>query len=562
MLSGVGTAAVYFWGGLRPGPVLTAARFYRVFVDAPLVKYAPKVNVQVKHGSINGKIPEGANVVVECVADANPTNLTFKWYINEELAPGNHTTEMHIKNVTRDYNDAIIKCVVYNDVGKSEESETLEVTYAPTFRNLPQDTEAEIGSVVTLSCDVDGHPAPEIRWLHYEDDHIIRVGRTPNLTITLDTHTSGRYMCKATVEGYPDVEADATVYIKGPPKILSNRTQFGTQGDSVKVECAAFAIPRLESIVWLFDGKEIDSLHDQDFTFQEDLSPGGIVNSTLLIRETQSHHFGTYKCNVSNEYGSDSLEIALKANKTFPLLLILFGVMSGTVMVTAMIMLVILCQRKQRKSKPATVTEKPDVTVTAEELYKENDRNSNISDLKLELRQANGNCEVHRSHPSFNNRLVHLVPCQQDYSNTGSDSTLCSNAKLGSGIPLAGSVPLSSINQNNYNPYRYSNDYSDPAYADCYKVNGYGNGYQSYVHYGPEYAPAALRVQSPTHNSDKLTPNRSVNGSLPRSVDSTSTVQYNPGNSQSNSLQRSIAKRDSSSALNSLGLPPPGSEGT
>lgn len=47
-----------------------------------------------------------------------------------------------------------------------------------------------------------------------------------------------------------------------------------------------------------------------------------------------------------------------------------------------------------------------------------------------------------------------------------------------------------------------------------------------------------------------------MNGSLPRSVDSSSTVQFNPGNgSQSNSLQRSIGKKrlDSSSDLNSVG---------
>lgn len=49
----------------------------------------------------------------------------------------------------------------------------------------------------------------------------------------------------------------------GPPKILSNHTQFGSQGDTVNIECAAFAIPRIDSIVWTFDGKEIDSLHDQ-----------------------------------------------------------------------------------------------------------------------------------------------------------------------------------------------------------------------------------------------------------------------------------------------------------
>lgn len=74
--------------------------------------------------------------------------------------------------------------------------------------------------------------------------------------------------------------------------------------------------------------------------------------------------------------------------------MILFGVTSGTIMVAIVIMLVILCQRKQRNNKQSQVAEKPDVTVTAEELYKENDRNSNISELKMELRQANGSCEV------------------------------------------------------------------------------------------------------------------------------------------------------------------------
>lgn len=76
-------------------------------------------------------------------------------------------------------------------------------------------------------------------------------------------------------------------------------------------------------------------------------------------------------------------------------------------MVAVVIMLVILCQRKQRKNKQVQVTEKPDVTVTAEELFKENDRNSNISDLKLELRQANGSCEIVSSDfiKTFKNKL-------------------------------------------------------------------------------------------------------------------------------------------------------------
>ncbi|KAF9799007.1 hypothetical protein SFRURICE_011646, partial [Spodoptera frugiperda] len=494
----------------------TADRAYRAASIQIEVKYAPKVKMYIKSGA-NGKIPEGDDVVIACKADANPSNLTYKWFLNEKLIEGN-TTELKIYNITRKYHDATIKCVVYNDVGNSEEIETLEITYAPTFKSLPKDVEAEVGTTVTLSCDVDGYPPPEIRWLHHEEDQMI-----------------------ASVDGYPEIEAEASVFIKGPPKIISNQTQFGSQGDTVNIECAAFAVPRIDNIIWTFDGKEIDSIHDQDYAFLEELQSGGVVNSTLIIRESQSKHFGVYKCNVSNDYGSDTMEIILRPNKTFPLLLILFGVTSGTIMVAAVIMLVILCQRKQRKNKQTQVTEKPDVTVTAEELYKENDRNSNISDLKLELRQANGSCEI-------------------DYSNTGSDSTLCSNAKLGSGIPLAGTVPLSSINQNQntYQPYRYSNDYTDPAYADCYKVNGFNNGYQTYVHYGHDYTPGSLRVQSPTMSSEKLTPNRSVNGSLPRSVDTPSTVQFNNGNgSQNNSLQRKQKRQDSSNALNNLGLPTP-----
>ncbi|XP_047509319.1 irregular chiasm C-roughest protein-like [Pieris napi] len=502
----------------------TADRAYRAANILIEVKYAPKVKVRIKSGK---RIIEGKDVILSCIADANPSNLTFRWILNDSII-GN-SSELIIPNITRSYNGARIKCKVVNEVGKSEETIILEISYAPTFRNRPMDVEAELGKQVTLSCDVDGFPEPEFKWLHLEEDTNINVGKTANLTLTADTHTSGRYMCIASVEGYKEIEAEASIFIKGPPKIISNHTQFGSQGDTVNIECAAFAVPKIDNIVWTFEGKEIDGVHDQDYAFQEDIQVGGVVNSTLIIRESQSKHFGVYRCNVSNDYGSDMIDIVLRPTKSFPLLLILFGITSGTIMVAAVIMLVILCQRKQRKNKQAQVTEKPDVTVTAEELYKENDRNSNISDLKLELRQANGNCEI-------------------DYSNTGSDSTLCSNAKLGSGIPLAGTVPLS-VNQANTFPYRYSNDYSDPAYSD-YKVNGYS----TYVHYGHDYTPGSLRVQSPTMAADKLTPNRSINGSLPRSID-TPSVQFSGNGSQNNSLQRSAKRQDSSNALNNLGVP-------
>lgn len=55
----------------------------------------------------------------------------------------------------------------------------------------------------------------------------------------------------------------------GPPKIISNQTQFGSQGDTVNIECAAFAVPRIDNIIWTFDGKEIDAIHDQVCTSEQ-----------------------------------------------------------------------------------------------------------------------------------------------------------------------------------------------------------------------------------------------------------------------------------------------------
>lgn len=59
------------------------------------VKYAPKVSVSVIGGALaGGRIPEGAEVRFSCRADANPTELTYRWYLNDELQIGDYTTEM------------------------------------------------------------------------------------------------------------------------------------------------------------------------------------------------------------------------------------------------------------------------------------------------------------------------------------------------------------------------------------------------------------------------------------------------------------------------------------
>lgn len=114
----------------------TADRTYRSAKLRLEVKYAPKVTLRIVSGlGLTGRLTEGAEVRLACKADANPLDLTYRWYINDELVPGDYTTELIIPNITRKYHDAIVKCEVHNPVGKSEESETLDISCKWHYRH-------------------------------------------------------------------------------------------------------------------------------------------------------------------------------------------------------------------------------------------------------------------------------------------------------------------------------------------------------------------------------------------------------------------------------------------
>ncbi|KPJ04828.1 Irregular chiasm C-roughest protein [Papilio xuthus] len=405
-----------------------------------------------------------------------------------------------IFNVSRKHNKAVVKCEVRNAVGQNEGTFNLDVTYPPSFRSRPKNIEAEVGARVTLNCDVDGQPEPEIRWLFHEPGRIGQVkGKAPNLKVNVNNETAGSYICKATVDGYPEIESEATIFIK-------------------------MTLTNLDESYWLRDQKGIDLNHKDYATLEETLSDG-VVKSSLVIRASQSKHYGVYNCSVTNEYGNANAAIALKPLKTLPLFIILIGVTSGIIIFSAFVILLVICHRRRRKK--SQLNEKPDVTVTTGDMYKESDRSSNISDLKLQIGQSDGSYEL-------------------DY--TSSDR---SEIKNPAGLPLAGPVVMPNIRHDDpLMQYGYSNDYSDPTYSDPYFKNPAGYVYDYPQGYIP---PPHLRVQSPTQLE---VPNRSLQGSLTRSIDTTSTLPLSAGNgSQSNSLQRTNKPSDETDAINNLGLP-------
>ncbi|KAL0810397.1 hypothetical protein ABMA28_010542 [Loxostege sticticalis] len=468
----------------------TADRTYRSTAIKLKVQYAPKVKVFLKSGVNKGRVQEGDTLIVGCQATANPNVLTYKWYVNNDQIASD-TSELVLKNISRTYNEATVKCEVHNVIGKSADTKTLEVAYGPTFRERPRNVEVEVGSQATLSCKVDGHPPPRILWLRYENDRVVRVGKSPNLTITATAQSAGQYWCKAIIDNHQDIEAPAMVYVRGPPKITSNTTQYGVEGDSVRIECASFSVPKPDYIMWTFGGSEINTFHNQEYAFLEETLADRMTKSTLIIRKSESRHFGSYNCTVTNLYGMDSIEIKLVADKTNSLILIVSGGASAAVLVLIIMLIIMLCHRKTKKTDQVKKPDITDIGKTCVDQYKDSDRSSNISDLKLELRQVEGSCDI-------------------DNSNAGSETNLHPTLHLTSnlGLPLAGPVPLPEgyDNQLMKQYQRYSGDFNQPINNLHFKNHGQSNGYVPYVDYSRDYAP-------PLPSSDSLT------GSLSRSTD-------------------------------------------
>ncbi|CAK1549214.1 unnamed protein product [Leptosia nina] len=471
----------------------TADRAYKATTIKIKVQYAPRVKIYVKPGSTSGKMHEGDAVVFGCQASANPNNLSFKWYVNSEHVIGTYGNELIISNITRSYNSATIKCEVYNEVGKSADTKVLEVAYGPSFKRKPQSVEGDAGSTTSLSCLVDGHPHPKTLWLRYERDRVIIVGKSANLTLTVNKHSAGQYWCRASIDGRKDIEAAAMVYMKGPPKIMSNETQYGLEGDTIRVECISFSVPKPDIVIWAFEGNEINSFHNQEYVFLEEALADRMTKSTLIVRDSQAKHFGNYNCTVINSYGSDSMLIHLVADKSSPLMVIIAGASSLTVVVLLIMFIIMLCHKKSNKCD----VKKPDLTDISKNCpYKESDRNSNISDLKLELRQIEGSCDVDTSQES----------------ETDLRSTIHLTTNLG--LPLAGPVPLpeSGYDGDPMSQYqRYSGDFHQPITNLQFKTQNQANGYVPYVDYSRDYAPPSNEPQT---------------GSLSRNTDITYQSHY------------------------------------
>ncbi|XP_011863354.1 PREDICTED: irregular chiasm C-roughest protein-like [Vollenhovia emeryi] len=448
------------------------------------VRYAPKVSL-----SKIDRIVEGSELRFKCCAEANPPDVEYRWFINKKKVIGDYTTEMIIHNATRELHDATVKCEVSNEVGKSEESQTLDIRYGPQFRHPPLSVETHYGATEILQCDVDGNPTPEILWFHEDSERT--VATSPNISVFVSPDTAGRYLCKARVPGFPDLTGHASIYIRASPSIVSQRTQYVPEEGVVKVKCTAISVPKAESVVWSFAGRELNfTSNNTPFYVQEEYAAERVV-STVTLLDPISTYFGDYNCTVTNSYGTDSVIIKLTARTLIPvdwqLILIIGGLVVCVILIGIIVLLILQCRDRIKQPRPRTAqTQETDMQETDSnaDRYRESDRSSNLSDVKADIRAGSS---------------VSNAESVTALDSEGEGSTRGVNA-----LALAGPVP------NPLSGYRYSADYTEPSFPPKNNDGSNNNGYVPYVDYTRDYMPPTTQSMGASRESLSRIPSSGI----------------------------------------------------
>ncbi|NXE93182.1 HMCN1 protein, partial [Menura novaehollandiae] len=197
-------------------------------------------------------------------------------------------------------------CVAQNPAGTALGKIKLKVQVPPVIKSHQKEYVVPVDQSVTLQCEAEGYPGPEISW--QKDGQQItesmrrRILSTGALQIVfVQPGDSGRYTCTAAnPAGSSASSSELAVHI--PPRIRSTDAQYTVMEDSQAVlSCVAEGIPP-PTINWRKDNTLL-----RDIVGKYQTVPGG----DLILDNVVPEDSGSYTCIATNAAGEDTHTVTL-----------------------------------------------------------------------------------------------------------------------------------------------------------------------------------------------------------------------------------------------------------
>ncbi|XP_062437683.1 hemicentin-1 [Rhea pennata] len=197
-------------------------------------------------------------------------------------------------------------CVAQNPAGTALGKIKLKVQVPPVIRSHLQEYVVPVDNSVTLPCEAEGYPGPEISW-HKDGQQITesirrRILSTGALQIAfIQPGDTGRYTCvAANLAGTSSSSMELVVHI--PPRIRSTEAQYTVTEDSQAVlSCVADGIPT-PTINWKKDNM---LLTDTAGKYRS------VPDGDLILDNVAPEDSGHYTCIANNAAGEDTHTVTL-----------------------------------------------------------------------------------------------------------------------------------------------------------------------------------------------------------------------------------------------------------
>ncbi|XP_068104559.1 hemicentin-2 [Hyperolius riggenbachi] len=268
-------------------------------------------------GEVDGLIQEVAviyNQTAELLCEATGTpQPTITWLRNgQTLSTGDQYEvlqegkRLQIHSVQVSDIDSYV-CVAENPAGFTERLFTLMVHVPPRILGTrSENVSAVLHSSISIVCDVQSHPIPEITW--YKDGQVLHPGRgyliMPGGQVLqiarVQLSHQGQYACRAqNPAGSDEKHIHLAVYappsIREPPNV--NRETVLRLGGTLTLLCESEATPQ-PTVTWYKNGKLLTgdgsiSIHNS--------------GQRLEIRNVQAQDKGLYTCKMTNVAGEAEL---------------------------------------------------------------------------------------------------------------------------------------------------------------------------------------------------------------------------------------------------------------
>ncbi|XP_035291447.1 hemicentin-1 [Anguilla anguilla] len=193
-------------------------------------------------------------------------------------------------------------CTATNRAGQNQKSIQLSVYVPPVLKprtdSEPEFVTPQVGTFVSLRCEAEGKPEPEVTWyrngLQLAQGSGLRVEGHLLKIQGVQVADNGIYTCKVSnIAGQVDRTFRLTVHV--PPALNEplQETLVQTQGSHITLLCEATGVPA-PSIAWMKDGVPIESSVQWKWS---------VRGSRLELGPLQLSHAGTYTCVAKNSEG-------------------------------------------------------------------------------------------------------------------------------------------------------------------------------------------------------------------------------------------------------------------